>query len=430
MNQLENDYASMGRKGKAVEFRHTVLSNGLELVAECNAHAQSVAVGFLVGAGSRDETDEISGVSHFLEHMVFKGTPRRSAMQVNLEFDEIGARYNAFTNEENTVFWAAVLPEYLPGAIDLLSDILRPSLRSEDFEMEKKVILEEIGMYEDQPGYSVHEECMKRYFGKHSLGRSVLGSNDSVGGLTQEQMLGYFQQQYCSGNIVVAVAGKVDWKELVSLVESRCSDWPAGKVERSCKAVNPGSGLHFMRKDNVAQEHLMQMAPAPSADTDDRFAADVLSAIVGDHTGSRIYWELVETGQVEMAEMGYQEFHGAGAYVTYVSCSPDQVEDNIRRLNKIYSSLCAHGISEEELVQAKGKIASRVVLRSERPMGRLMPLGFNWVYRREYRKVQEDLDRLGKITSKEIRRLLDDYPLSSWTTVGLGPLTGSEVSVS
>src|SRR5262249_26541393 len=158
----------------------------------------------------------------FLEHMVFKGTERRLALDVNREFDEIGARYNAFTSEENTVFWGAVLPEYLPRLLDLLTDMLRPSLRSDDFDVEKKVILEEIGMYQDQPMWSAYERVMREHFGSHPLGNSVLGTSESVGGLSRDQMKRYFDGRYVAGNMLVAVAGRVDWREFCGLIDRSC----------------------------------------------------------------------------------------------------------------------------------------------------------------------------------------------------------------
>jgi predicted Zn-dependent peptidase len=140
-------------------FHSQKLANGLQIIGETSPSARSVALGFFVRTGARDETPEVSGVTHFLEHMVFKGTPHRTALDVNLDFDRIGADYNAFTSEENTVFHAAVLPEYVPPAVDILADILRPSLRQEDFDMEKNVIIEEIGMYEDQPMWSAYDHA-------------------------------------------------------------------------------------------------------------------------------------------------------------------------------------------------------------------------------------------------------------------------------
>ena len=164
-----------------MEFREARLSNGLEIIAECNDRAYSAALAFFVKAGSRDESPEVSGVSHFLEHMTFKGTPRRSAADVNRELDEIGSHSNACTSEEQTVYYAAFLPEYQPQAIDILSDIMRPSLRQDDFDTEKQVIIEEILKYEDQPPFGAHEKCMAAYFGSHPLGNSILGTAESVG---------------------------------------------------------------------------------------------------------------------------------------------------------------------------------------------------------------------------------------------------------
>ena len=198
-------------------FHSYKLPNGLQLIGETTPSTRSVALGFFVRTGSRDETPEVSGVSHFLEHMLFKGTPRRTALDVNLDFDRIGASYNAYTSEENTVYYAAVLPEYLPKAVDILADILRPSLRGDDFDTEKKVILEEIKMYEDQPGSVASENARRIYYASHPLGHSVLGTSASVTALTRDQMHGYFSRRYSPTNIIVSAAGNYDWNELVRL---------------------------------------------------------------------------------------------------------------------------------------------------------------------------------------------------------------------
>src|SRR5947208_3203061 len=194
-----------------VPFQTHVLDNGLRVIGETSPTARSVAIGFFVRTGSRDETPEVSGVTHFLEHMIFKGTPRRTALEVNLDFDRIGADYNAFTSEENTVFHACVLPEYLPVAVDILADILRPSLRGEDFDMEKNVIIEEIGMYEDQPTFCAYDNAKRVYFADHKLGNSILGTVRSITALTRDQMHDYFTRRYVAPNITVVAAGHFDW---------------------------------------------------------------------------------------------------------------------------------------------------------------------------------------------------------------------------
>src|SRR4051794_20155810 len=163
-----------------MRFHQTVLENGLQVIAELNDQARSVASGFFVKAGSRDESPEVAGVSHFLEHMVFKGTPRRDALAVNRDFDKVGAKHNAQTSEEDTFYHVTCLPEYLPRAFDILSDILRPSLREDDFDTEKKVIIEEIKMYQDSPMSVAYEAAKALHFGPHPLGQSILGTVDSI----------------------------------------------------------------------------------------------------------------------------------------------------------------------------------------------------------------------------------------------------------
>ncbi len=405
-----------------MEFHETRLANGLQIVAERCPGVYSVALGFFVRTGARDETDEISGVSHFLEHMAFKGTARHSADDVNRVFDEVGAKYNASTSEEVTLFYGAILPEYLPQTFDLLADIIRPALRQEDFDMEKKVILEEIGMYDDQPTYTAYERLMQTHFAGHPLGRSVLGTTESITALKADQMRAYHQSRYAAGNILLAIAGQFDWTEFERLVERQCAAWPTGAPPRAKPEAKPAGGMMLAKKVGSLQQHIMQMSPAPPADSPWRFAADILAVIVGDDTGSRLFWELVDPGYAETAEMGYNEFDGSGSYMTYFSCEPDQAERNLERVRKIYDGINASGITEVELAQARNKIASRIVLRSERPMGRLASLGHNWLYRSEYRTVADDLATLRSISVDDIRKLLEIYPLRQTTTSSVGPL--------
>lgn len=405
-----------------MEFHEARLKNGLQIVAEHSPSVHSVALGFFVRTGSRDETLDVSGVSHFLEHMVFKGTERHSADDVNRIFDEVGAKYNASTSEEQTLFYGAVLPEYLPGTLDLLADIIFPALREEDFNMEKKVILEEIGMYDDQPTFTVYEKAMQTHFAGHPLSQSILGTNESIGALTAEQMRAYHQARYTAGNITLAVAGRFDWPDLLALAEQRCGAWPAGQGARFIGEARPTGGSTVTVKPNSLQQHVMQMAPAPAARDDLRFAAELLSVVVGDDTGSRMFWQLVDPGYVETAELGYNEFDGSGLYLCYFGCEPDETQKNVERVAAIFDDVNKRGVKEEELTQAKNKVLSRIVLRSERPMGRLSSLGHNWLYRNEYRTVDEDLATVRAITTADIRRLLEAYPLRQLTTAAIGPL--------
>lgn len=404
-------------------FEQTTLDNGLTIIGEINPNVQSVAFGFYVRTGARDETPEVAGVSHFLEHMVFKGTERYSPVDVNRIFDEVGAQYNASTSEEMTLFYAAILPEYLPRTFTLLADILYPSLRDEDFNMEKKVILEEIGMYADMPTFMVYEKLMELHFRGHPLSHSVLGSVESITALTAEQMRDYHRTHYRAGNMTLVVAGNIDWESVVSLAGEHCGDWPAGSTPRNTAEASPLGGLQVLTNPQGMQEHVAQMASAPSAQSPLRFAADILSIIVGDDANSRLYWELIEPGLAESADMSYSDYDGTGAYMTFLTCHPDNAAEHMERISQIYATINSQGVTAEELEQAKNKVAARIVLRTERPMGRLGSLGGNWVYRQEYRSVEDDLNSLQQLSLQDIEQLLQEYPLGQQTTVAFGPLT-------
>ena len=404
-----------------MEFRHHRLDNGLEVIAETNGDAHSMSVAFIVRTGSRDEADDVAGVSHFLEHMCFKGTPRRSADDVNREFDEIGAHYNAFTSEECTAYYASVLPEYQEASVDILADILRPSLRPDDFDMEKKVIQEEIQMYLDQPPFGMDDRIKQLHMGRHPLARSVLGTSDSVGALTATQMRDYFLSRYAADNVFVVAAGKVDFEALVEQVAKRCNDWKPQAARRDVPRAASKASFEVVHRPTATQEYVLQLADAPASEDEDRYAAKLLATIVGDDSGSRMYWELVDPGLAETASLGHYEYLGAGMFYTWLACEPDDVEDNLALLRKILVQVEKDGVTEVELSQAKNKVKARVVLGSERPQSRLFNVGGNWLQRREYRTVADDIKSLNDVTVEQIREVLKKYPLTAASTITVGP---------
>ena len=408
--------------GVNVQFKTATLENGLEIVAECNPAAYSTALGFFVNTGARDETDDVSGVSHFLEHMVFKGTPSRSAEDVNREFDEMGADYNAFTSDEKTVYYAIVLPEFQNATVELLADILRPSLREEDFTTEKQVILEEIKMYGDQPPFGVDDKCRAAFFGNHPLARSVLGTQESVGGLSVDQMRQYFSRRYAPGNIVLVGSGQIDFDQLCQTAKKQCGRWEAVQTGREVPPASTNTGFHLLHKDSAVQEYALMMSPAPGATSDDRYAAKLLESVLGDDSGSRLYWELVDPGLAEHCSLHHDDYLGAGMFLTYLSCDPDLAAENLQRIREVYGQAAAEGIAQAELDQAKSKISSQVVLASERPASRLFSVGLNWVQRQEYRSVRQVLDSYDAVTLADLATVQKTYPLSRSTTYVVGPL--------
>lgn len=404
-----------------MEYRQHQLGNGLTILAECNPQAHTAAFGFFVRAGSRDETPEIAGVSHFLEHMAFKGTPQRTAAEVNLELDEMGSASNARTSEESTIYHASVLPEFQTQMIELLSDIMRPSLRADDFEMEKQVIIEEIKMYDDQPPYGGYEMVMSRFFGDHPLGQSVLGTADTVSGLTPQQMRDYFQQRYSPGNICLAAAGNVDFDQLVRDVDRCCGAWESHPTRRDKRQAEYHQGFTILHKPQSHQQYILQMAPGAASEDERRYAASIMSAVLGDDSGSRMYWEFLDSGLAESAGMGSYDYQGSGAVMSYLCCSPEHAQQNLERLKELQAKVYTEGITQKELDLAKRKIASRIVLASERTGTRMFSVGSQWLCEQPFKTVAEIAQKYESLTLSDVNDAIQAFPLEQNMTVAVGP---------
>ena len=406
-----------------MEYRQHQLANGLQIVSECNDRAYTAAFGYFVRTGSRDETPEIAGVSHFLEHMVFKGTSSLSAEEVNLRLDELGSSSNARTSEESTIYHSSVLPEFQTPMVELLSDLMRPSLRDDDFEMEKQVIIEEIKMYQDQPPYGGHEKIMEDFFSDHPLSQSVLGTEDSVGQMSPADMRNYFAQRYSPGNMCLAAAGNVDFQKLVDDAERLCGHWESFDAARQPVSANYRGGFEQIVKANSHQQYLMQLSPGPSASDPDRFAVRVVSAILGDDGGSRMFWEFLDSGKAESAGMGAYEYFDSGLVMTYICCAPEEAQDNLVRLHQLQTQAVARGITQRELDLAKRKIASHIVLASERTSSRLFSVGSQWLVDQPFLTTREIAAIYESVTLDQVTSVLEKYPLTQNMTLVVGPRT-------
>lgn len=413
-----------------MRFLHETLANGLEVVAECSEGALSTSVGFFVGAGARDETDALAGVSHFLEHMTFKGTADLSADEINRRFDQMGASANAFTSEEDTVYYAAVLPEQQHDAVDLLARMMRPALRTEDFDTEKLVILEEIRMYDDQPPFGADDRCRAAFFRDHPLARSVLGSVESITNLPVTAMRDYHRQRYAPGNIVLAASGAVDFPDLVESAKRLCGDWePVSLQDRR----QPGARLpaasttERIVRPAAALEYVIRMSAGPAADDEARWAAKMLAIVLGDDSGSRLYWELVDSGAAEHASIHHHDFLDAGLFGTQLSCDAEDAESLMEQILDIYRNAATGGITRDEWERARNKLSSRVVLAGERPRRRLFSVGLEWAHEQIYRSIADDLRIVESITLDGLHDVLARWPLDGpAATVFAGP---SEASI-
>ena len=404
-----------------MEFQNKISANGLTIIGEVNNSAQSAAVGFFVRTGARDETDAVSGVSHFLEHMIFKGTDNLSAMDVNEAFDRIGAKFNAFTSEENTVYYAAILPEYAEKITRLWAQLMRPALRDEDFDLEKNVIKEEIAMYKDLPHFDVMDRARALHFDGHPCGKSVLGTNESIDALKSSQMRNYFSVRYAPNNIVLACCGDIDFDKICAVAEDGCGGWTASDAKRELSGWGGSGKKERHAKDNLTHEHICLLSEAVSMQDKRRYANSLAAMIVGDYTGSRFYWALVDNALADTAAMQYESMDGAGAMYSYIRCSSENKDKVMEIVAEIFDDIQRDGVSESELRTARNKVLSAVTIKSETPMGRLVNLGFNWVYRNEYRDINEDIAAIKAVKTDDINSLMREFKLNRFTQLSIGP---------
>jgi predicted Zn-dependent peptidase len=405
-----------------MEFKKKILANGLAVIGEVNKSAKSAAVGFFVKTGSRDETKQINGVSHFLEHMLFKGTEKLNTFQVNEAFDRTGAMFNAGTGEENTIFYAAVLPEYLVEVTELWIELMRPALRNADFDIEKNVIKEEIAMYKDMPGFDVADRCRSLHFGDHPCGNSVLGSEESISNMTAEQMRDYFTSRYAPNNMTAAFAGNFDWEQICGIVESSCEMWQTRPAPRVLEDSPGSKKKERIEKPSLSREHICLMSPAVPAQDPRRFAAAILATIVGDNVGSRFFWELVDKALAEEATMQFGPMDGIGIFCSYISCSSENVSNVLDTVKNIFKSLSESGVTDDEIKMAKNKILSALVIKNELPMGRLNALGENWIYLQQYRTIEEEIYAIKAVTEDDVYSLVKQLQPGDFTQFSLGPV--------
>jgi predicted Zn-dependent peptidase len=396
-----------------VKFCEATLPNGLEVIAECNPDAYASAFGFFVKTGARDESDEVWGVSHFLEHMVFKGTASRDAEQITLDFNRMGAEFNAYTSVEQTVYYARVLGQYLPNAVDLLGDMMRPRLDDGDFALERNVILEEIARSEDVPSSQAYRRMMQTYFAGHPLGHDVLGTKESIGNLKVEQMREYHARRYSANNLVFAIAGNFDWQKTLDLVQRACGDWTAGEEGRQAEPFTPKAGREIISKDKLKQQIMLLAWPTVSVEDDDIYPMELATMVLGDGSGSRMFWNIFQKGLAETAAASLSPLDRTGLMLAYLSTTPEQAPAVLELTLAELKSLQQDGVHEDELRRAKDKLVSRTVLDGESGFSRMQDLAYTWVAKGELRSLEDEVARIEAVTLEDIRRVLDRFPITA-----------------
>jgi len=390
-------------------FCETTLDNGLRIVAEHSGSAVTSAIGFFVKTGARDETAPLMGVSHFLEHMMFKGSDSISAEEVDLAFDDLGAEHNAFTSGEMTAFWGAGLPEVLVDIHDILATILRPALRQKDFDDEKKVIIEEIAMYDDQPFWVLYEHTMEHYYGKHPLGHRVLGTNETIHSMKREELLSYFNHRYSADNTIIAITGKLDFERMVDQIQSFAGTWERTGATREYDSFERNGGKVQQVIDDLNQHYIMMVMPSPSFQDERKYAAAALAAILGGGDGSRFHWSLVDSGLAEAASVSADASDGYGEQLAWAICDPsdaDKVADIMRtEMERVVSTL-----TTEDLVRVVAKAATSAAIGSEQPAGRMQRLGGMLTTGGEYISLEDELARIESLTLKDLESVADEFP--------------------
>jgi predicted Zn-dependent peptidase len=406
------------------------LSNGLQIVAQPMADFESIAVSYYVRTGSRDEPDPgIAGISHFLEHMVFKGTQTLDWQQITLEFNKIGAELNAFTSQEATVYFARILGEYLERAVELLSDMMYPRLAESDFETEKEVIVNEIARSEDQPYNLAFRRMMQTYFGDHPLGHDVLGSRESIRNMRIEQMRDYWHRRYAANNIILAVAGNFDWDHIVNLAEKHCATWRTGDAGRDIMPYEPANAINDIIVDKKLKQQIMILAmPAVEVKDPDYYAAVLGGSILGDSDGSRLYWNIYQKGLAESASAGIWAMEGTGIMMMEANSTPEQAPHVLKLLRTELDSLLEDGAYEDELRRAKDKWISNLVLNSESTFARMRSIANDWVTEGRLISVDEEVERIEKVTTEDVMRALRRFPVrEKQVLAALGPLSEEEL---
>jgi predicted Zn-dependent peptidase len=384
-----------------------------------------------VGVGSRDETPALAGSSHYLEHVLFKGTKRRDAMEISAALDAVGGEMNAFTSKEYTCFYARVLDNDLPLAVDVISDMMTSSVvRTSDVDSERGVILEEIAMHEDDPGDVVHDAFAEALFGDTPLGRPILGTVQSISTLQRTAIHGYYRRRYRPENMVIAAAGNLDHAKVVRLVAKAFGEMlnDDAQIDRRPTPPRVGgrppasrSGVSVVPRP-TEQAHLVLGVPALSRVDERRFALGVLNGALGGGMSSRLFQEIREKRGLAYSVYSYAAHHAeTGMFGVYAGCQPAKAAEVLEICREQLDLVARHGITHEELTRGKGQLAGALVLGLEDTGSRMSRLGKAELVYGEILTVDELLARIKAVTLEQVREVASSVLSAKQTLAVIGP---------
>jgi len=417
-------------------IEHTVLNNGLTIITEQMNHVRSASVGIWVRSGSRHEQAQLNGISHFIEHTLFKGTSNRTSREIAVESDAIGGNVDAFTSREVAAYYVKVLDEQLPRAFDLLADLVtNPLFDNEELDRERNVVLEEIKMVEDTPDDLVHEVFVANFWPDHPLGRSILGTAETLATFDHQRVAEYFSNVYTPRNLVVAGAGNIQHQTFVEMVEKYLgglSDRPAN-LQASIPTHSPRTVI--INKD-LEQAHLMMGTRCPSLTSADRYPVHLLNVILGGGMSSRLFQSIREEhGLAYAVYSGINAYTDAAYLSVYAATSPEQISDVISLSTDEFAKIKAESVTEAELERAKGQLKVSVMLSLESTSARMSNLARQEIFFGRQFTLDEILERIDRVTTGDIQRVAgeiftgDDLAITALGQLGEVNLDAKQIAV-
>ena len=385
-----------------MHYQLTTLPNGLRVITENMPTLRSVAIGCWVDTGSRDETEIESGASHFLEHLLFKGSDAWSARRISETFDGIGARHNAFTSKEYTCFWTRMRDEDVPVGVEILAEMLqRPAFRQDEIDSERHVVLEEINMNDDDPTDVAHEEFIAAAWAGYPLAPPILGSRESITTMSRDTVSGYWAKRYSPRSTVVSIAGNLP-DNIMDLVVEHFGEWEGGPTSRTSVTPSVSKNARVHTTD-TEQAHIMFGSPSIVRDDDRRFALALADHVLGGGMSSRLFREIRETRGLAYAVHSFQmSFLDAGVSAVYVGTTPSQVGEVLSIVHDELDKIMADGITEGELERAQGHVKGALAIGLEDASSRMMRLGRTEIVGMEHLSVDETVERISAVTNEDI----------------------------
>ncbi len=431
LDQNELSFTASG--GSSI--RRTILPSGVRVLTESMPGAQSVSVSFSVAVGSRDETDGHHGSTHFLEHLLFKGTKKRTALDIAVAFDSVGGSSNASTGKENTNYYARVQDSALPVAVDVIADMLTSSLiDATEFENERTVILEELAMNDDDPQDVAHEAFSAAVLGDHPLGRPIGGTEETINAVTREAVWDHYQQNYRPQDLVVVAAGGVNHSQLIDLVEKGLVDagWDLGKqaqpVERRIAGQVPvkrGSELLVINRP-TQQANILVGMQGLIADDERRYAMGILNTVLGGGMSSRMFQEIREKRGLAYSVYSFNQGYSDAAYFgLYAGCSPAKTAEVTALMLSEFQKIATEGIREDELELAKGNISGSLALKFESTAARMNRLVAAEIVNGQFYDLNDTLAHVNAVSLEDVRSLAQELLSRERSIVAVGDLKES-----